>query len=174
MTKKTRILGNAEVLGRTSKEISILIKVDNPMYMNYAERIESGLYGITFDAPEKNRTLNQNALLWALIGEICKNENASYSDTWEMYCELLRQAKAKYTYVSVVKDGVDDLARSHGIRAVQTLGTITNEKGVEFVNCRLFLGTSQMNTKEISQVIDKAIEYAENLGIDTNYYRDMR
>lgn len=144
------------------------------MYMSYAERIESGLYGITFDAPDKNRTLNQNALLWALIEDICRNENASYADTWDMYCELLRLAKAKFTYVSVVKDGLDDLAKSHGVRALQTLGTITNEKGVEFVNCRLFLGTSQMNTQEISLVIDKAIEYASQLGIDVNYYRDMR
>lgn len=168
--QKTKLIGNVQSLGKGN----ILITVDNPMYRMYAENIESGEYGITFDTPKRSRTLDQNALLWALIGEICQSENASSNDTWEMYCELLRMAKAKYTYIQVVKDGYDSLAKEKGIRAVEPLGTFVNEKGIEWVKCRVFLGTSQMTTEEIGIVIDKAIEYASQLGIDTNYYRDMR
>lgn len=170
---KTKLIGKVEKIGGRKDAYTLMIQVTNPMYMHYAEYLNNEEYGITFDKPQKARTLQQNALLWELIGKICKNWNAKTSDAWEMYCELLFQAKAKFTYVSVVKEGYDDLAKSHGIRAIEPLGTFINDKGIEFVNCRVFLGTSQMNTKEISQVIEKAMIYAEELGIDTNYYRDM-
>jgi hypothetical protein len=110
--------------------------------------------------------------MWHLIKEICSNENASYNDTWDMYCEFLRMAKQKYTYVSVLKDGVDSLAQAHGVRAVQILGTEIRDNGNEFVNCRLFLGSSQMDTKQMGVLIDCILDYAEQLGISTQYYLD--
>ena len=89
-----------------------------------------------------------------------------------MYCEFLRMAKALYTYVSVLKDGVDSLAQAHGVRAVQILGTEVRDNGNEFVNCRLFLGSSQMDTKQMGVLIDCILDYAEQLGISTQYYLD--
>ena len=71
-----------------------------------------------------------------------------------------------------MKDGVDSLAQAHGVRAVQILGTEIRDNGNEFVNCRLFLGSSQMDTKQMGVLIDCILDYAEQLGISTQYYLD--
>ena len=55
---------------------------------------------------------------------------------------------------------------------MQILGTEIRDNGNEFVNCRLFLGSSQMDTKQMGVLIDCILDYAEQLGISTQYYLD--
>lgn len=152
--------------------MEIVFELKSKQYEVYARSLKKGEYAVILDTVKKGRTLDQNSLMWKLIQDICSNENAPTDDTWDMYCELLRTAKARYTYLSVLKEGLDDLAQAHGVRAVQPLGSETRENGKEFVNVRLFLGTSQMSTLEMGKVIDCALSYAEKLGIDTTYYID--
>lgn len=170
---KTKLIGNFVRKSRNEDgNLEITFELTEPMYEAYAQTLEKGVYSVIIDSVRRLRTLEQNRLMWRLIKEICENENASYNDTWDMYCEFLRMSKALYTYVSVLKDGVDSLAQAHGARAVQILGTETRKNGKEFVNCRLFLGSSQMSTKEMGTLIDCILDYAENLGINTQYYLD--
>lgn len=170
---KTKLI--AEFVRKSRNEegnLEITFEIKEPIYESYAQNVIKGAYSVIIDSVRHLRTNEQNRLMWALIKDICKDDNAPTTDTWEMYCELLRRAKAKYTYVSVIKDGVDSLAQAHGVRAVQPLGSETRENGNQFVNCRLFLGSSQMDTKEMGALIDCTLDYAENLGINTQYYLD--
>lgn len=170
---KTKLIGNFIRKSRNEDgNLEITFELSEPIYESYAQTLEKGAYSVIIDSVKHLRTNNQNRLMWALIKEICGNENASCNDTWDMYCEFLRMAKALYTYVSVLKDGVDSLAQAHGARAVQILGTEVRDNGNEFVNCRLFLGSSQMDTKEMGVLIDCILDYAEQLGISTQYYLD--
>ena len=43
----------------------------------------------------------------------------------------------------------------------------------KWARCKVFIGSSKMNKEEMGQLIDKTLWYAEQLGIDTIYYRDM-
>lgn len=170
---KTKLIGNFIRKSRNEDgNLEIVFELSEPIYESYAQTLEKGAYSVIIDSVKHLRTNNQNRLMWALIKEISENENASYNDTWDMYCEFLRMAKQKYTYVSVLKDGVDSLAQAHGVRAVQILGTEIRDNGNEFVNCRLFLGSSQMDTKQMGVLIDCILYYAEQLGISTQYYLD--
>lgn len=166
---KTKVI--ASVLRRSINEdgqTELTIGCNNPLYDNYLLGLSKQVeYAVAFDTVKKARSLNQNALLWAVIEEIILNPNAQSSDRWDMYCHLLVLSKAKYTYVSIVKEGLEDFKLAHGVRAVKVVGNERRENGKEFVNCLVFLGTSQMNTKEMSAVIDTAIDYAHKLGIDT-------
>ena len=170
---KTKLIGNFIRKSRNEDgNLEITFELTEPIYESYAQTLEKGAYSVIIDSVKHLRTNEQNRLMWHLIKEICSNENASYNDTWDMYCEFLRMAKALYTYVSVLKDGVDSLAQAHGVRAVQILGTEVRDNGNEFVNCRLFLGSSQMDTKQMGVLIDCILDYAEQLGISTQYYLD--
>lgn len=170
---KTKLIGNFVRKARNEDgNLEITFELTEPMYEAYAQNLVKGAYSVIIDSVKHLRTNEQNRLMWHLIKEICSNENASYNDTWDMYCEFLRMAKQKYTYVSVLKDGVDSLAQAHGVRAVQILGTEIRDNGNEFVNCRLFLGSSQMDTKQMGVLIDCILDYAEQLGISTQYYLD--
>ncbi len=153
-------------------DLEITFALPNVMYEKYAESLKKQGYSLVINDIKEIRTLGQNGFLWALIREIAKNENSFSNDDWEVYCGLLRLAKAKYTYITVLEDGKDALSQAHGVRAVEWLGTETRENGKTFYKARIYLGSSQMDTKEMSVLIDKTLEYAENLGIDTEYYRE--
>ena len=44
----------------------------------------------------------------------------------------------------------------------------TMENGKEFIVYKCFIGTSKMDTKEMTKVLDIIIAWAEELGIETN------
>lgn len=170
---KTKLIGNYLRKSRNEDgNLEITFELTEPMYEAYAQNLVKGEYSLVIDSIRYLRTNEQNRLMWHLISEICKDDNAVSNDTWDMYCEFLKMSKAWYTYVSVVKEGYDELCRAHGVRAVQILGTEIRDNGNEFVNCRLFLGSSQMDTKQMGVLIDCILDYAEQLGIDTQYYLD--
>lgn len=170
---KIKLIG--DFIRRTRNEdgfMEITFALPNTLYEQYAQSLEKHAYSLVIDEVTEIRTHGQNGLLWALIREIAKNENSFSNDTWEVYCGLLRMAKAKYTYITVVDEGKDALAQAHGVRAIEWLGTEERESGKLFYKARVFLGSSQMDTKEMSILIDKALEYAEGLGIDLEYYKE--
>lgn len=171
---KTKVI--AELDSRMKDEqgnLFITFKTDNAWYKNWLYELDKRTYSVIIDEPKRDRTTDQNSLLWALIEDICKCENAQTTDKWEMYCYLLRLSKAKYTYISIVKEGLEDFKNAHGIRAVEVVGNEKRNNGKEFVNCCVFLGSSQMTTKEMGVLIDCTIDYANKLGIDTTYYKEM-
>lgn len=134
-----------------------------------AEELEKLAGDLEIDIRElgKDRSQQQNRMLWEIIGRICKDPNAYSREPWDMYCYLLQMAGAKVTYVKVLADAVDDLKKTKHMRAMQVLSYETNAKGITWANCRLFLGSSTMNTKEMGQLIDTVIEYAEGMGVPT-------
>ncbi|MGJ0961697.1 hypothetical protein ACR75P_08430 [Faecalicoccus pleomorphus] len=169
---KTKVIG--KLLQRTIDEdgsMNVTFKVDNWRYRNYLQKLDKKEYSIVLSDVRNSRTLQQNKYLWALIHEISENENAQSNDDIEMYCYLLRMAKAKYTFVSVIEDGLEDLKKE--MRYVEVIEYETRPNGKRFANCRVFLGSSKFDTKEMAKLIDTTIEYAENLGIDTAYYREV-
>ena len=166
---KTKVVG--KVVRRQMNEegqLEVTIAVDNPMYEMYLRGLNKEKdFAITFSDIVKGRSLQQNKLLWVLIGKIIENPNAQTQDSFDMYCYLLRVSKAKYTYLSVLEEGLEDFKMAHGIRAVSVVGNETRENGRRFVNCLCFLGSSQMSTKEMNVLIDTTLDYAHHLGIDT-------
>lgn len=172
---KTKVIMQLDKVAKyIDGEMNLVFSTDDMRFQNWLDALSQGeRYSLVISDVERDRTLDQNALLWALINDICQSENAQTTNKWDMYCYLLRLSKAKYTYVSIVEDGLEAFKRAHGVRAVEVVGNETRENGKKFVNCCVYLGSSQMTTKEMSKLIDVTIEYAEHLGIDTHYYREM-
>lgn len=166
---KTKVIG--EIVRRQRNEegqLEVTIVVNNPLYEVYLLGLNKCKeFAITFDDVVKGRSLQQNRMLWGIIKKICENENAQTTDKWDMYCYLLKASRAKYTYLSVLEEGLEDFKMAHGIRAVSVVGNETRENGRKFVNCLCFLGSSRMNTKEMKTLIDATLDYAHHLGIDT-------
>ena len=127
-------------------------------------------YLITIEPKQAVRTYRQNSYLWALIGEMCRNYNSPRHDEWEMYCWLLAEAKAKYIYVQVPSEAVESLKSS--VRALEVIRYTEGPKG-KLAVCRVFEGSSKMSKKEMNVLIDKTLEVAEELDIDTSVYREV-
>lgn len=128
----------------------------------------SGDYEITIDKPKEKRSLFQNAYLWELIGEISMKENGNRESDIDIYCNILQSVGAKVEYYQCIEKAVDSLKRA--FRAVQIIEH-REVNGVDTVMCKCFPGTSKMNKREMSMVIDKTIEYANEVGIDTERWK---
>lgn len=169
---KIKVIGN--LLRRVTAEdgaMEITFRIENWRYRHYLKDLEKKDYSIVLSDVRSPRTIQQNKYLWALIHEITQNENAQSEDDIEVYCYLLRMAKARYTFVSVIEDGLEDLKKE--MRFVEVIGYETRANGKRFANCRVFLGSSKFDTKEMAKLIDTTIQYAEDLGIDTTYYKEV-
>jgi len=110
------------------------------------------------------RTIQQNKYMWALIHEIAHHESMNQTEV-EIYSLALEEANAKYIYLLGTKDVEDELKKN--FRAVRVVRP-TVENGKEFIVYKCFVGTSKMDTKEMTKVLDIIVAWAEELGIETN------
>lgn len=115
-------------------------------------------YLMEIKEPKDTKTLQQNNYMWALIDEIAKKQ---YQDEMEVYCQALEEANTKYTWLKGLKETKEELLKV--FRAVKI--TRYDEDGFAIFKC--FYGTSKMNKKELSQVIDIVVSWANELGIPT-------
>ena len=125
-------------------------------------------YSMEIKEVRNHRTLQQNKYMWALIHEIAHHESMNQSEV-EVYTLALEEANAKYIYLLGTPEVEDELKKN--FRAVRVVRP-TIENGKEFIVYKCFIGTSKMDTKEMTKVVDIIIAWAEELGIETDekYY----
>lgn len=105
------------------------------------------------------RTLNQNALMWALIHEISIKLSQSDEDT---YINALELAEAKFEYVACLPEAEHILTNNY--RAVKLMNSFEHN-GKTFNQYRVYDGSSRMNTKEMGKLLDAVIQMAVELDI---------
>ena len=134
------------------------------------EKVKEGDYIISITKPTNKRSLQQNRYLWELIGHICTEENGSRADDVEIYCQLVEQAGVKCEYLLALPQAEERLRRV--FRVVKIVDDREYNGQMMYV-FKCFYGSSKMDTKEMSMLIDKTIERAEADGIDTNVWRRL-
>lgn len=130
------------------------------------ESLIQGEYVLTIERVRNSRTLNQNALLWALIGEICETENGNRNteDEEQIYKNILLRAGMACTYIQCIPDAIKELRGFY--RIVEPVERRNNS-----VVVKCYKGVSQMDTAQASRVIESALQYAELVGIDPDPIR---
>ena len=119
------------------------------------------LYMVEIKEPKSKRSLEQNKMLWQLIHAIAKQQN---QDDMEVYCTLLERADALSDYIITAKLTVEELRKN--FRGVMFMRT-TEVKGKEFNVYKVYLGSSKMNTKEMTELLDIALQLCGELNIPT-------
>lgn len=137
--------------------------------LNALKGVDIGEYEVEIKKPRNKRSLNQNALLWELIGNISFEECGSYAESERIYIQILEMAGAKCTFVMVPTEAVEKL-RSMVRHVVERDERVYNGVNMTVVQC--FEGTSKMNTEEMSKVIDAALRYANERNIDSGYWKE--
>lgn len=110
----------------------------------------------------KKRSKNANDYFWELVGQMADKLHATKE---EIYFEQLKKYGQSVTVT--VKEGVE-LDRA-GIKYYEKLkdGLYRNTK---FVAYRVFIGSSQYNTQEMSVLIEGTVQDAKELGIQTDTF----
>ena len=106
----------------------------------------------------KKRSLDANALLWACIGEIAAH---LHTDKWNVYLMMLKRY-GKFTYICVKPNVVDAVKQQW--RECEVIGNVTIN-GQEAVQMICYFGSSTLNTKEFSVLLDGVISEMDEMGI---------
>lgn len=114
----------------------------------------------TFEVKEKKnkRSLNANAYLWVLCTEIANQVRLSKE---EVYLNMLKHY-GQSEIVSILSNlNLEGYFKYYEVVGTSTLGD------KEFKHIRVFKGSSQYDTKEMSILIDGVVQECTNLGIPT-------
>ena len=136
-----------------------------PSYM-IREEIPEGIdLKIEVTKYKSKRSLFQNAKMWALIHQIARVEGM---DDLEVYRQLIRMTGIRTEFIETVPESVERLKKM--FRDVVVIEDRVSKKGVKTVAVELFYGTSQFDTKEMSEFIDRLLDYAVKVGINVDEY----
>ena len=119
------------------------------------------LYVVEVKEPKSKRSIEQNKMLWQLIHTIAKE---THQDDMDVYCACLERADALSDYIITAYDMEDDLRKCfRGVRFVRK----ANVNGKECNIYKVYIGSSKMNTKEMTELIEITMQIASEFGIDT-------
>lgn len=118
-------------------------------------------YQIELKEVKSKRSLEQNKKMWVLIHEIAK---ATGDDDFQVYCGILERADVKSEYLITASDMETSLKKS--FRAVKFV-RMQEVNGKDCYVYKVYLGSSKMNTKEMSELLEITINICGELGIET-------
>lgn len=142
----------------TGKAILSLSVNERQSVMNlYDELHDCEKLSIKIDKYREKRSLNANALCWKVCTEIA---NVLRSDKDSVYLEMLKRY-GQSEIVSVLST-VDV---SGYFKYYDTFGT-GYVKGKKFTHYKIYKGSSEYDTREMSILLDGIIDEAKGMGID--------
>lgn len=118
------------------------------------------LYQIDIKEYKHKRSLEQNKKLWVLINEIAKTTG---NDEMQVYCSILEKANVKTDYIITAINMEETLRKS--FRAVKFI-RMQEVNGKDCYVYKVYLGSSKMNTAEMSELLDITLNVCGDLGID--------
>ena len=136
------------MVGTQKQAITWLLEQDNTKFFEVKEK-------------KTTRSLQQNKLLWELIHKIAKQQN---QEDMEVYCALLERADAKSEYIITATEMVEALRKTfRGVKFIRK--QLVNNKECNIY--KVYLGSSKMNTKEMTELLDITIQLCSELEIPT-------
>lgn len=151
--------------------VEIVLEIDGYYNKRKAEKLFQDLQDKEIHATLKefktNRSLEQNEMLWAVIKAISDKVNHSHreEDMMNIYRTLLERANIKREYIRTYKAAKNIL--EDNFRAVlEVPNSLKVENGKETVGFWVYYGSSKFNTKEMSELIEMALDMATEQGVD--------
>lgn len=116
------------------------------------------IYDVKINKHREKRSLNANAYLWKLVTEIGNILNKSKE---EVYLQMLIDY-GQSEMISILSEiNVNGYFKYYKLAGTSILN------GKEFNHYKIYKGSSEYNTKEMSILLEGAVQEAKNLGIKT-------
>lgn len=135
---------------------------------------------VSAKAFKRSRTLRQNDFMWAIISKISDRINGERTQESldKIYGDILTKANIKRDLMAVLPEVIPNLRTM--FRAVvetgQTIVSVNELTGkkatLKTVWC--YYGSSKLNTKEMSELMDFTLKYASELGISDSEIDTIR
>lgn len=112
------------------------------------------------DHKKKKRSLNANSYAWLIITEIANKLRISKE---EVYLQMLKRY-GQSSVISIVSEAVPVFMKSVKYAEEFGKGTVN---GKDFTHIKVYMGSSEMDTKEMAILIDGIVSEATELKIPT-------
>ena len=120
-------------------------------------------YRIDCNVIKSKRSIEQNKLLWKMLHEInVARGTERATDDWNIYIEALERAGAKYEYIAVLPEA-EKLLKDQ-FRAIKLMNSFEHN-GRTFNSYKVFYGSSKMNTKEMTMLLETVLDMAAEMDI---------
>lgn len=126
---------------------------------------------LTIQKPYARRSLDANAYMWLLCSRIAKilGHGATKED---VYIEQIRRGN-EFEIVLVKKDMLEKVKQTWEARGVGWVAEHVGEHDDRYSNLVLYTGSSVYDTKAMSDLIERVIFEAKNLGVDTKTPKEI-
>lgn len=153
-------------------EVKLVIPINNESkeWFKTNAFMIAGEVNINIERKYPKRSINANAMFWALCGKIAAKLGASNQD---VYVNLL-QDYGSFEVVNVPNNSIDEyieVLKEVGYKYFKNVGSVMNN-GAECAQFLCFRGSSTYNTAQMARLIEGAIMECENLGISHKYSKD--
>lgn len=167
-----KIIGRLhDVLQTLTGKTIVSFAVENFTHAHMLQSLEHEKdYSIEIKEVKSKRTLQQNKYMWALLHEIDIAMNGRPTDEYEIYVMCLERANAKFDYIGALPEA--EQALKENFRAVKYIKPI-DLNGKQGNMYKVFIGSSKMDTKEMNILIDTVLDVAQEVGIETDYWKGM-
>ena len=153
-----------------SDEITISVK---PWHVRWLSEYKDKPLTIEVKEKRAKRSIRQNSLLWALISEIDQAENGRTSESGEMaiYCNLIKMARVKTLDYEMTAAVYDHTVKQGIFRHIEVM---SYDEYYDRMEVRCYIGTSHFDTKEMTDFIETAFDYSNQVGINLERYEELR
>lgn len=149
-------------------EVELVFKIPYTKDKEIAKKLEPGQnYRLGITKIKDKRTLEQNALMWALIHEIAQEvntERATAQDEWEIYQRILENANVRYDVITTTEDVAPTLWQFY--RVVAPVAKETTPDGKTLWTYKCYAGSSNYDITEMAKLLDLTMDMAAILGIE--------
>lgn len=142
--------------------VTVIVSKDQERNMEPLNELlnDEKLKACKIDHKKKRRSLNANAYAWAIITQIA---DVLRSSKEEIYLQMLKRYGPS-SVVSIVEDAAEIFKKS--VKYCEEFGqSVLNDKN--FVHIKVFMGSSEFDTKQMSIFIDGIVNEATELKIPT-------
>lgn len=133
----------------------VTFQTDSPVPLELKEDLQ-----ISLEKWREKRSINANNLLWEYIDRIAEKLR---TDRWSVYLKALRDYGTA-SYIVVNPEALDYLKAT--IRETEVLGEI-EVNGRTGIQVACYHGSSQMDSKQFSRLLDGVLQDARDLDIET-------
>lgn len=119
-----------------------------------------------YEVKEHNqkRSIDANAYYWKLLSEIAGILRTSKE---ELHLKMLKEYGEIYSVLLPANKGLEGLVKYYEVESIIKRGD------KKFVSYKAYLPSSEMNTKQMSILIDGVVSEAKELGIETLTPREI-
>jgi hypothetical protein len=166
-----------KVIGKVNKRVinedgnlELTLEINNLYHQEQIKELKKDVdYRIEIEEVKSTRSIYQNNLMWKIIHDIAiaRGGDRASGDDWNIYLEALERAGARFEYIALLPQAEDILKKQ--FRAIKLMNSFEH-KGKTFNQYKVYYGSSKLNNKEMSLLLEMVKDIAVESGVDISVY----